>query len=227
MASDAVILSLERLEFTWSTAHTLRGYLIGVAADSFGSVQVVEVPSSTFIKHRPLLGRPFVWPLAFEGFMFYQRTGGLPDFVSFSLMIVRDREAARRAGDVMERLGKDPDFGKLLGTASKLAAGAGGAGVAVSAVADLGKQAVGLIGRQLADAQDKLLDTLDGSMIFDAATKTKTEIAGNVQGAIAKATFDFHLFDAVADGDSKLALSSSLEQLRSQGLLVGGAQPST
>lgn len=223
MASDAVILSLERLEFTWPTAHTLRGYLIGVAADSLGSVQVVEVPSSTFIKHRPLLGRPFVWPLAFEGFMFYQRTGGLPDFVSFSLMIVRDRETARRAGDVMERLGKDPDFGKLLGSASKLAGG-GGAGVAVAAVADLGKQAVGLIGRQLAAAQDKLLDTLDGTMIFDAAAKAKTEIDGNVQGAIAKATFDFHLFDATADGDSKLALSGSLEQLRSQGLLVGGAQ---
>lgn len=223
MANDALILSLERLEFTWPTAHTLRGYLIGVAADSLGGLQVVEAPSSTFIKHRPLLGRPFAWPLAFDGFMFYQRSGGIPDFISFALMIVRDREAERRAGDVMQRLDRDPAFGKLVGDAAKLATSAGGVGGAVvSAVGQIGKQALGLIGRQLADAQDKLLDTLEGSMIFDAHTQTESEIEGKVGGAIANATFDFHLFDAAANGDSKLALASSLGQLRAQGLLVGG-----
>lgn len=223
MANDAVILSLEHLEFTWPTAHTMRCYLVGVAADSFGGLQVVEVPSSTFIKHRPLLHRPARWPLAGTGFMFYQRSGGIPDFVTFSLMIVRDRETARRAGDVLQRIKADPEFGKLLGNASNIAKAAGGVGGAVvSAVGQIGQQAVGLIGRQLSEAQDKLLDTIEGTQIFDATSRETPEIDIAAQGSIAKATFDFHLFDAVAKGDSKLALSSSMADLRQQGLLIGG-----
>lgn len=222
MANDAIILSLDSLKFTWTAVRTMRAYLVGIAADNLGTVQVMEPPSSTFVKHRPLLGRPFSWPLAFDGFAFYQRTGGLPDIVAFSLMIVRDRRAARRAGEVLSSIGKSNEFKRLLGKASTLIASAG----AGSAASNIVSQAVlaplvNLVGNELRNARDKLLDTINGSMHFDTADKKKNEIGSKVTGAIAELEFDFHLFDAAVDTDSAIELQSSLSSLRQRGLLIG------
>jgi hypothetical protein len=217
MPNDAIILSLDTLKFRWTTARTMRAYLIGVAADNLGTLQVTEALTSTRIKHRPNIGRPFEWPLGFDGHILYQRTGGLPDIVRYSLVMVRDRFAARRAGQILQKIAADEQFKKVVASAEALATAAGPAGVALGLLAPV----MSIIGNVLKDAKDSVLDTIDGGIHFDPQDKKREEISDTVRSAIAEANFDFHLFDADVDKDSAAHIKGSMASLKESGLLIG------
>ena len=217
MANDAIILSLDTLKFRWTAARTMRAYLIGVAADNLGTVQVTEALTSTRIKHRPNLGRPFSWPLGFDGQIIYQRTGGLPDIVRYSLVVVRDRFAVRRAGEILSKIANNAEFKRIVAAAQGLAAGTAAAGVALGVLAPI----MNVIGTVLEDVNDRVLDTIDGGMHFDVQDKKKAEHSDTVRSSIADAEFDFHLFDADIDRESAAHIKGSMDSLKESGLLIG------
>ncbi|MEE9382106.1 MAG: hypothetical protein V3V08_01665 [Nannocystaceae bacterium] len=215
--NDAIILSVDSLKFSWRLGRTMKAYLIGIAADNLGTLQITESLTSTRIKHRPILGRPFSWPLGHDGFVLYQRTGGLPDVVRYSLVIVRDRFTARKVGSILKKIAADQEFKQIVRTATTLAAGAAGANVALGLLAP----AMGVVGRVLREMNDKVLDTIDGGLHLDRADKLQSEFSDTVRSAIADVELDFHLFDAAVDEDSAAFLHGSLVGLQESGLLIG------
>ncbi|MGH1345839.1 MAG: hypothetical protein ACRBN8_30020 [Nannocystales bacterium] len=221
MSNDAITLSLDTLNFHWRAARTMKAYLIGISADNLGTLQVTEALTPTRVKHRPNLGRPFSWPLGHDGFVFYQRTGGLPDIVKYSLIVVRDRRAARQAGEILKKIAADEDFKKIIQSAATLASGPAGTGATVA----LGLLApvMNIVGKSLKDAKDKVLDTIDGGIHLGPQAKRETEISDTVSSAIARAELDFHLFDAEQDTDSAAYIRGSLDSLRAGGLMIGSA----
>lgn len=196
MANDAILLTADQLKFSWPTFRRFRAYLIGVAADNKGTVQITEYPGKHQIIHRPLAGRHHVWDFGFDGYMVYNKTGGLPDIVAYSLLIVRDRGRARKAGEIITKL-LDKHEDEL--TALKaLAKGNSAAAITLGVL----HPALKIVGSVLSNMNDKVLDTMQGAKALSAADKAKSEIGDTTSGAICTAQFEFNLFDADEDEDT-------------------------
>jgi hypothetical protein len=196
MPNDAILLAADQLKFNWPTFRRFRAYLIGVAADNKGTVQITEYPGKHQIIHRPLVGRSHVWDFGFDGYMLYNKTGGLPDIVAYSLLIVRDRGRARKAGEIITKL-LDKHKDEL--TALKaLAKGNSAAAITLAVL----HPALRIIGSVLSGMDDKVLDTMQGAKAFSPADKAMTEIADTTSGTICTAQFEFDLFDAAEDDDT-------------------------
>lgn len=207
MANDAILLSADQLHFTWPTFRRFRAYLIGVAADNLGTVQITEYPGKHQIIHRPGLGRPHVWDFGFDGYMLYNKTGGLPDIVAYSLLVVRDRGQARKAGAVITKL--LADHNDEITALKALAKG----NAAASIVLGVLHPALKILGNVLSGMNDKVLDTMQGAKHFSPADKARSEIADSTSGAICRAQFEFDLFDAAEDDDSAVDMTAAAAEL--------------
>lgn len=207
MPNDAILLAADRLEFTWPTYRRFRAYLIGVAADNRGTVQITEYPGKHQIIHRPNVGRSHVWDFGFDGYMVYNKTGGLPDIVAYSLLIVRDRGRARRAGEIIKTLLED--HRDELNALKALAAGNTAAAITLGVL----HPALKIVSKVLSGLNDKVLDTMQGAKAFSPADKAKSEIADTTNGAICRANFEFNLFDADEDEDTAADITTIGQEL--------------
>lgn len=205
--NDAILLTVDQLHFKWPTFKRFRAYLVGVAADNLGNVQVTEYPGSHRIIHRPLKDRPHVWDMGHDGYMLYNTTGGLPDIVAYSLMLVRDRGTARNVGEIIGSVKQHhhDDIAQLRAIASSLPVAAVGAQVV--------GPAVNIVGGVLANLRDKVLDTVQGAKFFGPDEKAMSVIDDRVSGSLCDATFEFNLFDAEQDEDTQADITASKKQL--------------
>jgi len=81
MANDAMMITVDKIRFTYPTKKKMRVYAVGVAADNRGKVLVTEPPGSTAIRHNPKAGRPAVWDFGGDGYPIYHRTGKLAEIM--------------------------------------------------------------------------------------------------------------------------------------------------
>lgn len=214
MSNDAMLLAVDQLKFSWPTFRRFKAYLVGVAADNKGNIQITEYPGKHQVIHRPNVGKSHVWDFGFDGYMLYNKTGGLPDIVAYSLLIVRDRGAARRAGEVINRL-LDKHKDKL--AALKTAASGNTAAAITLAVLN---PALAIVGDVLSGMKDKVLDTMQGAKHFTTSDKAKAEIADRTNGTICTAEFQFNLFDADEDDDSFVDITEAKKELEKDKLLL-------
>jgi hypothetical protein len=214
MANDAILLGVDQIKFTWPTFHRFKAYLIGVAADNRGNIQISEYPGKHQVIHRPKLGRPHVWDFGFDGYMIYNKTGGLPDIVAYSLLIVRDRGPERRTGEAIARM-----LDQHQGTLTKLKAAAAGSVPGAIALNVL-VPALQIVGDVLANMQDKVLDTMQGAKMFAHSERDEDEISDRVTGAICSAEFQFNLFDATTNDDTFVDITSTQKDLEKDRLFL-------
>lgn len=217
MPNDAMLLAVDELKFKWPTFRRMMAYLIGVSADNFGNVQILEYPGSHRIIHRPNRNKPHTWDVGHDGFTLYHKTGGLPDIVAYSLLIVRDRFQAREVGRVMKKVRQSDEYKKLMDRAETVAKASPATEIGLNLI----KPAVGVVDGVLRELKDKVLDTMQGSKFFGPAEKAKMAISDTIDGGICKAEFDFHLFDGEADGESKLDMDEAVDALRKNDTLIG------
>ena len=161
MANDAMLVTLDRIRFTWPRSKKMRVYTVGIAADNRGKILVTEPPSTAHVRHLPRKGRPSEWDFAGDGYPVYQRTGGLPDIIVAHLLIVRDRRGARKAGEIIRAVHSDKQARSAIGTAS-------------AALKKAGKGAAALdYSRRAAQAAKNLPRALKlrGDMLWDAGKR--------------------------------------------------------
>lgn len=213
---DAAVITVDDVVFSMRRRMNGYGYALAMAADNTGHIFISEFPERRKIRHRPRLGRKARWDFAFDGFSIYQKTGGLPDIVVFWLMIVKDRKAARKAGEVLTLIASDSDFEAVTKAASVALKG--------SAVGTLITEAVGpvlnLIGKHLKKVDDRLIDSIGGTVIVDSELRKAGEEEDTVKGTGFKADFEIALFDAQIDGDSVASMNSMNAQWSKEGSLI-------
>lgn len=204
MPNDAVILCADNIRFKWPTFKRFRSYIVAVAADNEGNIQVSEYPGKHQIVHKPNVGKPHVWDFGFDGHLIYNKTGGIPDVVAYSLILVRDRGRVRRAGEIMAGLADN--HGSTLGQLASTAAGASAGKLAMEVIIPI----VGWLGDVLKQTKDKVLDSMQGAKFFGQRERQLHEIVDTTRGAIADADLSFSLFDAASDDDTTADISDAV-----------------
>jgi hypothetical protein len=220
MPNDAMIIAVDRVRFTWQKSKKMRLYAVGIAADNRGKVLVTEPPASVEIRHLPKAGRPAEWDFGGDGYPIYQRTGGIADIVAAHLLLVRSRAGARRAGEVVEAVAGSAEAESAMDVASNALKKAKGGLAAASALSVL-LPIAGLIGGIIKKKKDEVLQTISGSMFFDAERKAQDSFSQVIRSPDSnmEVEADVFLFDAEDDEDSVADTSSAETQLQADGLL--------
>lgn len=226
MGNDAMILGIDEIRFTFPKAKKMRVYAVGITADNTGKVLVTEPPSSALIRHRPKIGRPAVWDFGGDGYMIYQKTGGLADIIAAHLLIVRDRSGTRRAGDIVKAVSESDAAAQAMKAASKALSGLGGGGMATAGAVGLILPIAGLVGDIISKKKDKVLQTISGSLFLDKDRKQLDELSekiaspdGNMEILV-----DAFLFDAEIDEDSEADTRNAETRLEANGLLFSSEE---
>jgi hypothetical protein len=214
VSHDAILLTAEQLRFKFPSLRRFGAYLVAVAADNLGNLQITEFPGRHLVSHRPLASKPHVWDFECDGFMLYSKTGGLPDVVAYGLMIVRDRGHARRSGEVITRL-LDEHRDELVALKS-IAPGHGGPSIAAKLV----EPALRIVGAVLEGMKDRQLDAMQGTKLFSPFDKSKPEFSDRILGSICDASLQFNLFDAALDTDTFVDIQEARRQLVRDRLLL-------
>ena len=201
--NDAILLSIDRVRFLYPESKRMKIYGIGIAADSSGRLIVSEMPSSVHLVHRPHSNRPAVWDFPYSGFTIYQKTGGIPDIVTFHFLIIQDRSRKRRVGDILSLITRDENGKGLLTTAAGAAKGIGLAPISVDSAIQLLRPVIGVIEQTLRNTRDRVLQTISGSQYFDDTKRLQHEISDTVTTSDThmEVEMDFLLFDGLSDED--------------------------
>lgn len=202
---DSALISIDKITFRYTTRHRFSAYLVVVTSDTKGRIAVHETPLTYPVLHRPYKDRPAVIDFGFDGFPIYSSVGDVPELTRFDVFLVRDRRAARRAGEILKKVGESDALKAAVGIAKvALTAASGGTGAVIAAVASGIAPVVGLVGDIIADAQDVVVESYSGSKIFDATTLAKEALSetlvsatGNIETAV-----DIMLFDSRHDLDA-------------------------
>lgn len=221
MANNAMIVSVDRIRFTWQRSKKMRVYAVGIAADNKGKVIVTEPPGSTSIRHMPSRNRPSQWDFMGDGYPIYQRTGGLPDIVVAHLLIVRDRRRVRKTGEIIRAITGDSAAQGVIKDASSALKKAGRGGMAAATALGALLPVAELAGRIISRKKDKVLQTISGSMFLDAERKKQdsfSQTAASPDNNM-EVEVDVFLFDASADKDSIAETEQAETQLEADGLL--------
>ena len=221
MGNDAMILGIDEIRFTYPRAKKMRVYAVGIAADNTGKVLVTEPPSSALIRHRPKIGRPAVWDFGGDGYMIYQKTGGLADIIAAHLLIVRDRSASRRAGDIVKAVSHSDAARESIKLASQSLSGITVGGLATASALGVVLPIAGLVGDIIKKKKDKVLQTISGSLFLDQERKQADELSetiGSPDGNM-EIVVDAFLFDAGIDEDSVADTKGAETRLQADGLL--------
>jgi len=222
MENDAMVLNVEKVTFHYNVFKKMRVYAVAISADNIGKVLLTEPPSSAVMHHRPRIGKPAVWDFGFDGYPIYQRTGGLAELVVFHLMIIRQKEAARRAGEIIKRVAGSEAVSGLVSSAKERlhTTGVGGlaAPVALGALLPIAE----LVGDILESTPDKVIQTISGSMFFDEQRKAESNFEDQVKSPDSNMTTDleFSLYDAASDEDTTATIASDASSLEANGLLL-------
>jgi hypothetical protein len=226
MPNDAMIVGIDEIRFTYPKAKKMRVYAVGIAADNTGKVLVTEPPASAHIRHRPKIGRPAVWDFGGDGYMVYQKTGGLADLIAAHLLIVRDRSATRRAGDIVKAVSESDAANKAMKVASQSLNGLSIGGMAAANAVSMVLPLAGIVGDIISKKKDKVLQTISGSLFLDEERKALDELSekitapdGNMEVFV-----DAFLFDADIDEDSEADTKTAETRLQADGLLFSSDQ---
>jgi len=203
---DAMMITIDEIRFTYRRPRLFRAYALCVAADNEGHIYISEFPDSKKVRHRPRR-RPEVWDFAFDGFSVYQKTGGIPDFVVFDVILVKDRRATRKVGEILSALRGMDGFDELLEeTSAGIIAAAGGGAIAVAA-AGLLAELVGFIGDKVEEANDRVLEPVSGTLAMTPARRAEPGgFSDVVQADGFEVEFDVLTFDAAMDTESAAEL---------------------
>jgi len=221
MANDAMILSIDKINFTWAKAQKMSVYAVGIAADNRGKVMITEPPAVTRIRHLPKLGRPSVWDFAGDGYAIYQRTGGLADLVVAHLLVVRSRSRTRAAGEVIREVaGSDEAKGVVSSVRERISTVHAG-GFAATAALNLLIPVADFVGKLIAKKKDRILQTISGSLVLTEERKALGELSQNVQAADGsmEVEADVMLFDSETDEDTVAETKSAETHFEASGLL--------
>lgn len=220
MPNDAMIVTIDAIDFLWPRAKKMHIYAVGITADNRGKVLVTEPPSSTSIKHVPKAGRPARWDFAGDGYPIYQRFGGLPDIVVAHLLVVRSRQKARRAGEIVKEVAASNAAKSAIETASGALQKTRGALAATSALG-LILPVAELVGEIIAKKKDKIIQTISGSMFLDADRKAQDTFTQKVRAPDGNMEIetDVFLFDAATDEDGVADTQDAETRLAAEGLL--------
>jgi hypothetical protein len=221
MANNAMIVSVDRIRFTWPRSKKMRVYAVGIAADNRGKVVVTEPPGSASIRHLPSRNRPSEWDFFGDGYPIYQRTGGLPDIVAAHLLIVRDRRRVRDSGEVIEAIYRDERAQEVMSNTSAALKKTGKGGMAAATALGALLPVAELARKIVSGKRDKVLQTISGSMFLDAERKKQdsfSQTAASPDNNM-EIEVDVFLFDASADKDSIAETEQAETQLKADGLL--------
>lgn len=221
MANNAIMVSVDRIRFTWQRSKKMRVYAVGIAADNKGKVIVTEPPGSASVRHLPARNRPSEWDFFGDGYPIYQRTGGLPDIIVAHLLIVRDRRRARRTGEIIQAITGDETAQGVIADASSVLKKAGKGGLAAASALGALLPVAQVAGKIISKKRDKVLQTISGSMFLDSERKKQDSFS---QTAVSpdnnmEVEVDVFLFDASADKDSIAETEQAETQLEADGLL--------
>lgn len=201
---DSELISIDEISFRYATRRRFSAYLVVVTCDTNGQIVTYTTPQTYPVLHRPAAGKPAKLEFGFDGFPIHSSTTKVPDLVRYDVFMVRDRKAARKAGDILKEIGSS----KALQAATKVAetallAATGPAGPIVAAVAAAIGPVLELVGGILEKVEDKVIESCSGSKVFDAATLAKDELTETIvssTGNIATKV-DIMLFDSHKDID--------------------------
>lgn len=221
MANDAMLISVDRIRFTWPRSKKMRVYAVGIAADNRGKVIVTEPPSAANVRHLPKKGRPSEWDFAGDGYPLYQRTGGLPDIVAAHLMVVRDRSGARKVGEVVRAVAGDSTAKRIIGKASNALKKSGAGGLAAASALGLLLPVAEAVGGIVGEHKDQIIQTISGSMFLDRDRKRQDAFSQSIRSPDSnmEVEVDVFLFDAAADKDSIAETKKAETRLAADGLL--------
>jgi hypothetical protein len=221
MPNDAMIIAIDRIRFTWPRAKKMRVYAVGIAADNRGKVLVTEPPSSASIRHMPKAGRPAEWDFAGDGYPIYQRTGGLADIIVAHLLVVRDRSALRRAGEIVGAVAASEAAKSTIRSASDALARTGPGGFAAASALSLLLPVAGLVGEIIDKKKDTVLQTISGSMFLDADRKAQDGFSQTIKSPDSnmEVEADVFMFDADTDIEGVADTRGAETRLEADGLL--------
>ncbi len=220
MTNDAMIVTIDRIDFLWPRNKKVHIYAVGIAADNMGQVLVTEPPSSTTVRHMPKADRPAKWDFAGDGYPIYQRFGGLADIVVAHLLVVRSRARARRAGEIVKEVSQSSEAKEIIESASKALQHAKGVLAATSALS-LVLPVAELVSGIVAKRKDSVIQTISGSMFLDAERKAQKSFTQRIvapDGNMEVET-DVFLFDAETESDDVADTKEAETQLEAEGLL--------
>jgi hypothetical protein len=221
MPNDAMIIAIDRIRFAWPKSKKMRLYAVGIVADNRGKVLVTEPPGTADIRHVPKAGRPAEWDFGGDGYMIYQRTGGLADIIAAHLLVVRSRAKLRRAGEIIQAVAGDSDAKSVIDTASKALKGAKGALAAQTALSVL-LPIANVVGRIISKKKDSVLQTISGSMFLDPERKAQDSFTQTIKSPDSNMEIetDVFLFDGDDDEDSVADTGDAEVSLEADGLLL-------
>jgi|SRR5690606_32477814 hypothetical protein len=219
--NDAMMIAVDRIRFTWTRAKKMRLYAVGIAADNLGKIIVTEPPSVAEIRHKPKKDRPSEWDFAGDGYPIYQRTGGLPDIIVAHLLIVRDRNGARRAGEIISAVKDDANAQDAIGKASELLKSAGTGGLAAASALAVLLPVASAVGTLISQKRDDILQTISGSMFLDRERKSQDFFTQTIKSPDNNMEIeaDVFLFDGTADEPSVADTANAETRLDAEGLL--------
>lgn len=200
--NDSVLLSIDRIDFSYATWRRFQAYFVVVSCDTNGKIYICESTKTFPILHRPLRGKPGRIDFGFDGYPIYVSVGAVPSMVKYEVFVVRDRSRARQAGMIINEVGSSGMVSSTIGdvkgalrAAGMLAGGA--AGVISSAVGAAIEPVTQVVGAIVANVGDKVVASCSGSKIFDARTMAQSEISvtSESMGGKVATELDILLFD--------------------------------
>ena len=221
MAHDAMMITVDKIRFTYLRKKKMRVYAVGIAADNRGKVLVTEPPGSAAIRHNPKAGRPAVWDFGGDGYPIYHRTGELAEIIALHLLIVRDRRATREAGEIVKEIGGNDAAKASIKETSKALVSLGKSGIAAASALGLVLPLATLVGKIIGDKQDKVLQTLSGSLFVDEERKQADELSQTIIAPDNNMELDADVFffDGAIEEDSVADTRDAEIRLVDQGLL--------
>ncbi len=197
--NDSVLVSIDRIDFAYTTWRSFQAYFVVVACDTNGKIFISESPKSYPILHRPLRQKPGRIDFGFDGYPIYVSVGAVPSLVKYEVYVVHDRKRLRDAGLVINQVGTSGLITQTIGDIKGALTAAGGIaaaaiGGAVQAAIEPVTQVVGAV---IANLGDKVLASCSGSKIFDAQTMAQHELSvtSESDGGKVVAELDLLLFD--------------------------------
>jgi hypothetical protein len=221
MANNAMIIAVDRINFTWPKSKKMRIYAVGIAADNRGKVLVTEPPGSVELRHMPKADRPACWDFGGDGYPIYQRTGGLADIVVAHLLIVRSRARARRAGEIVQAVAASSAATSAVEQASAALKQAKNVGIAAATSLSLVLPVVELVGQIIGKQKDTVLQTISGSMFLDKERKLQDSFTQTIRSPDGnmEVEADVFLFNGKVDKDSVAETDEAEVSLQADHLL--------
>lgn len=221
MANDAMLLAVDMIRFTYPRRKRMRVYAVGIAADNKGKVMVTEPPSSAMVRHRPKLGKPAIWDFGGDGYSLYHRTGGLADIIVAHLLIVRDRSGTRQAGGIVREVSESDAAKSTIKKISSTIADVAVSGMATASALGLVLPIVTLVGNLVGKKNDKILQTISGSLFLDEQRRQEDEFSQTIISPDnnIEVEADVFLFDGVEDEDTTAETTDAEKRQKAEGLL--------